>query len=228
MTFRTPMAARPSTLGPARAPIRVTIGELEEADGATRIRQSFVLPHPRAAVWALMSDVETMAPCMPGLILDGAPQGETVAGRLEAKIGPIAASFAGEGIIRPMPAEYRQVIEGRGRDRRSGSRATGSIDYRLSPISDAAGAEQTRVDAVISYTLAGPLAQIGRSGLVRDVVRRIGEAFAQNLDARLADPTADLPRAQLGGLSLMWSILVDRITAFLARLTGTGGPRQQG
>ena len=69
---------------------------------------------------------------MPGLSLAGPPQGDKVAGRLEAKIGPISASFAGEGTIRQIPADYRQVIEGRGGDRRSGSRASGSVDYRLS------------------------------------------------------------------------------------------------
>ena len=110
-------------------------------------------------------------------------------GRLEAKIGPIAASFAGEGTLRQFPAEYRQVIEGRGGDRRSGSRASGSVDYRLTALAGEAGREATRVDVVIGYALTGPLAQIGRSGLVRDLVRRIGEAFAQNLDAQLRDPT---------------------------------------
>jgi carbon-monoxide dehydrogenase small subunit len=201
-----------------RAPIKVTVGELEEADGATRISQSFVLPHPRDAVWALMSDIEKIAPCMPGLVLDGPPQDDKVAGRLGAKIGPITASFAGEGTIRQMTAEFRQVVEGRGADRRSGSRATGSVDWRLSPV----GGEATRVDVVISYALAGALAQIGRSGLVRDVVRRIGETFAQNLDTRLGDPAAELASAQLGGLALLWGILADRVKAVLARLSGAG------
>jgi carbon-monoxide dehydrogenase small subunit len=205
-----------------RAPIKVTVGELEEADGATRISQSFVLPHPRDAVWALMSDIEKIAPCMPGLVLDGPPQGDKVAGRLEAKIGPITASFAGEGTIRQMPAEYRQVVEGRGADRKSGSRATGSVDWRLTPVGGETGGEATRVDVVISYALAGALAQIGRSGLVRDVVRRIGETFAQNLDARLGDPAAELAPAQLGGFALLWGILADRVKAVLARLSGTG------
>ena len=140
------------------------------------------------AVWALMSDVEAVARCMPGLSLDGPPVGDTVSGRLEAKIGPVTASFAGEGTLRQLPAEFRQVIEGRGGDRRSGSRASGSVDYRLSALTDDAGREATRVDVVIGYALTGPLAQIGRAGLVRDLVRRIGEAFAQNLDARLRDP----------------------------------------
>ena len=92
-----------------------------------------------------------------------------VAGRLEAKIGPIAASFAGTATIQRYDGEYRQVVEGRGGDKRSGSLASGSVDYRLSAVTDATGRDATRVDVVISYALAGPLAQVGRSGLVRDL-----------------------------------------------------------
>jgi carbon-monoxide dehydrogenase small subunit len=210
-------APRPSGARAALAPIHVTVSEMEELDGATRIAQSFVLPHGREAVWALMSDVERLARCMPGLVLDGPPQGDKVSGRLEAKIGPIAASFAGEGTVTQVAGEYRQVIEGRGGDRKSGSRVSGSVDYRLSVVAGEAGGEATRVDVVIGYALAGPLAQIGRSGLVRDLVRRIGEAFAQNLDAQLTDPAADMAQAQIGGLSLLFKVLADRVRAWLAR-----------
>jgi carbon-monoxide dehydrogenase small subunit len=197
------------------APIRVTVSELEPAGGATRLSQSFILPHPRDAVWRLMSDVEAVARAMPGLTLAGPPQGDKVAGRLEARIGPIAAGFAGEGTVRQFPAEYRQVVEGRGADRRSGSRASGSVDYRLSAVADEAGRDATRVDGVIAYALTGALAQIGRSGLVRDLVRRIGEAFAQNLDAQLRDPAAALPQTEIGGLALVMQALADRIRALL-------------
>jgi carbon-monoxide dehydrogenase small subunit len=200
-----------------RAPIAVTVGEMQQAGGETRITQSFVLPHARDAVWRLMSDVEAVAPCMPGLALDGPPQGDKVTGRLEARIGPIVARFAGEGTIR-QPQEHRQVVEGRGGDRSSGSRAAGSVDYRLAAVPGDNGAEATRVDVIIAYALTGPLAQFGRSGLVRDLVRRIGEAFAQNLDAKLADPAADVPRASLGGLSLAVQIILDRLRGLVARL----------
>ena len=196
-------------------PIRVTVGHLEEVAGATRISQSFVLPHPREAVWRLMSDVEAVARSMPGLTLAGPPQGGKVAGRLEARIGPIAAGFAGEGTVRQFPGEYRQVVEGRGADRRSGSRASGSVDYHLSAIADEAGRDATRVDVVIAYALTGALAQIGRSGLVRDLARRIGEAFAQNLDAQLRDPAAAPPRTEIGGLALFMQAIADRIRALL-------------
>jgi carbon-monoxide dehydrogenase small subunit len=94
------------------------------------------------------------------------------------------------------------------------------VDYRLQKVADASGTEATRVDVVMSYMLTGPLAQIGRSGMVRDLVRRMGAAFAQNLDAQLRDPAADLPAAPLGGLSLVVRLLADRVHALLARLLG--------
>jgi carbon-monoxide dehydrogenase small subunit len=211
----TPLPLPARRPGSTTAPIRVTVSELEPAGGATRLSQSFILPHPRDAVWRLMSDVEAVARAMPGLTLMRPPQGDKVAGRLEAKIGPISASFAGEGTVQQMPVEFRQIVEGRGGDRRSGSRASGSVDYRLSSVADEAGRDATRVDVVIAYALTGALAQIGRSGLVRDLVRRIGEAFAQNLDAQLRDPAAALPSPEIGGLALLMQALADRIRALL-------------
>ena len=56
--------------GPARAPIAVTVGQITEVDGATCLTQSFVLPHPRDTVWALMSDPVAVAACIPGLSLE--------------------------------------------------------------------------------------------------------------------------------------------------------------
>jgi aerobic carbon-monoxide dehydrogenase small subunit len=222
-TDRRSSPSRPASARPVRAaaqPIEVIVGAIEDRDGATRITQSFVLPHPLDAVWQLMADPEAVARCMPGMSLDGPPEGDKVKGRLEVKIGPISASFAGEGTLRRIPGEHRQIIEGRGGDRKSGSRVSGSVDYRLEEIASAAGAEATRVNVAMSYVLTGPLAQIGRSGMVRDLVRRIGEAFAQNLDAQLHDPAAALPAAQLGGVSLIASVLADRLRALLGFLFG--------
>jgi aerobic carbon-monoxide dehydrogenase small subunit len=205
---------------PKAQPIEVSVGAIEDRDGATRITQSFVLPHPLDAVWQLMADPVAVARSMPGMSLDGPPQGDKLKGRLEVKIGPISASFAGEGTLTQIASVHRQIIEGRGGDRKSGSRVSGSVDYRLERVAGDSGIEATRVDVAMSYVLTGPLAQIGRSGMVRDLVRRIGEAFAQNLDAQLRDPATDLPAAPLGGLSLLVRVLADRLRAVLARLFG--------
>ena len=144
-----------------------------------------------------------------------------------SKIGPIAASFAGEGTVqRSSPPSYRQIIEGRGGDRKQRLARLGQ--RRLSADGRVAGADRRRGHARrcrrSSYALTGPLAQLGRSSLARDLVRRIGEAFAQNLDAELTDPGGAGPRhAELGGLSLIWQVLAARLRAMIGRLSGTRG-----
>ena len=171
-----------------------------------------------------MSDVEAVARCMPGLSLDGPPVGDKVSGRLEAKIGPIAASFAGEGTLRQLPGRVSARSSRAAAATGAAARAPRAASTTGSPRSPARPAgEATRVDVVIGYALTGPLAQIGRAGLVRDLVRRIGEAFAQNLDAQLHDPTSAMPQAQLGGLSLLLQVLADRVRALLSRLAGRRG-----
>ena len=202
----------------SRKPIAVTVGAIEEVDGATRLTQSFVLPHPRDEVWAFMSDPAAVAECIPGMTLGAQQPDGAYPGRMEIALGPIKASFSGTGTVQSHPADFRQVIEGRGGDRRSGSQASGKVDYRLLP----EGADATRVDVAISYVLAGPLAQVGRAGIVRDLVRRVGEAFAAGLDARLAGEAAYMP-ASLGAFTLLLQLAADRVRALIRAVTGGRG-----
>ncbi len=132
--------------------VRVTVGKIEEVDGMVRLAQSFVLEHSRDAVWQLMSEPQSVARAMPGAHLDGPPQDGRITGRLEVKLGPITASFAGEGTVEPFPAEFRQIIRGRGGDRTSGSRVTGSVDYRLFAISPEIPAPLRRASTSSSAT----------------------------------------------------------------------------
>ena len=144
-----------------------------------------MLEHPREAVWRLMADAEAVASCIPGMKLDGPLVDGHASGRMEVALGPIKASFAGQGTVATFPAEYRQVITGKGGDRKSGSNASGEVAYRLRQDAGPRGEEVTRVEVELSYSLTGPLAQFSRSSLVRDLVSRVGESFAQNLDAKL-------------------------------------------
>lgn len=207
-----------SGAGPARPAIAVTVGQITDVGGATCLTQSFVLPHARDIVWGLMSDPVAVAACIPGLSLGEREADGTWPGRMEVALGPIKASFAGVGTIQSFPDAYRQVIEGRGGDKRSGSQAQGRVDYRLVAEGDAT----CRVDVAISYVLAGPLAQVGRSAIVRDLVRRIGQSFAQALDARLSGEDAAPPQP-IGGFGLLAQLLRDRLVALWQGLTGQRG-----
>jgi carbon-monoxide dehydrogenase small subunit len=215
-----PASPLPTQAAP-RTPVRVTTGRIEETDGVIRLSQSFVLEHPREVVWALMSDAESVARCMPGARLDGPPRDGRLTGAIEVRLGPVAARFAGEGTVTQFPSEHRQVIEGRAVDRKGGSRVSGSVEYRLSDLSGAAGGAATRVDVVIGYALAGILAQLGRSTFARNLAQHLGEAFARNIDARLRGPSAGADsEIHVGAMSLLLAARA-RLRAFLARLLGS-------
>jgi carbon-monoxide dehydrogenase small subunit len=194
---------------------------VEEHGGTVRLAQYFVLEHPRERVWALMSDPQAVARCMPGASLDGPPVDGKVNGRIAVRLGPVAATFTGEATVTQFPSEYRQVVEGQGGDRKSGSRVTGSIEYRLAAVPGVGGMEATRVDVVIGYGLTGLLGQLGRSALARDLARHMGEAFAQNVDAHLAGASTPLPdRGELGAFELAFRVFTARIRSFFRRLLG--------
>jgi carbon-monoxide dehydrogenase small subunit len=97
----------------------------------------------------------------------------------------------------------------------------GSVDYRLSEVERPSGSSATRVDVVISYGLTGMLAQIGRSGIARDLARHMGEVFAQNIDATITDP-ASMPAGHGGvsGFSLAFTLFLDRMRALVRRVLG--------
>lgn len=201
---------------PKRAKVRM--GEIRQDGEFTTLTQTITVDHPRDEVWRYMADIEKVATSMPGVTLDGPAQGGRLTGRLSVKLGPISASFSGEADVERIEDEWRGVIDGKGRDMRSASRAKGRVEYRLEEV---ANGDATNIAVSIAYSLAGPLAQFSRGTLVRDLVARLAAAFAQNLEARLSgrgDATAE--PAALDAGSLIFSMLWDRIKTFFGRLVG--------
>ncbi len=202
----------------------VTIGELRQEGEFTTLTQTITVGHAPDEVWRYLADIEKVAACMPGVTLDGPPQDGHVTGRFAVKLGPIHAAFAGEADVTRFDQDQRGVIEGRGRDARSASRAKGRVAYRLQATD---GGSATRIEVTIAYALAGPLAQFSRGALVRDLVARIAGAFAQTLEARLSgrEEEAAAP-TRLDAGALVFAMLWDNISRAFARLFGRRGRTQ--
>lgn len=198
------------------------------------IKQSFVVDHPRIVVWEFFRDVEEVAECMPGATLTAPFDGKRLEGKIGVKLGPISASFAGEGEIERNDETHAGVIRGGGRDSKSGSRAKGEVRYALGE--EKAGAA-TRVDIAIEFTLSGALAQFNRPGLVNDLAGRLTSDFASNLRRRLdaaqapagaiappsgaaAAPSLGRAEREIDAGSLLWKVVWERIKAFLRSLAG--------
>ena len=187
--------------------------------GMTTLAQSFVVRHPRARVWAMFEDVERVAACMPGAALTEPPRDGRLVGRIAIKLGPMGATFAGTATLALDQAAYQGIIAGSGRDNRSATRAKGRVAYRL--IEEGGGAA-TRVEIEVAFSLAGPLAQFSRAGIVTDLAGRLTAAFADNLQARLdaeaSGQAAPAPtEAKLDAVGLLVSVLWARIKALSGR-----------
>ena len=194
------------------------------------LTQSFTVAHPRAVVWAYFADVDAVARCMPGAALSEPVSGNSLKGAIAVKLGPISAAFTGEGEFERDDAGFRGVIRGSGRDNKTGSRAKGEVAYVLA---EEDGGAATRVEVSVAFTLAGPLAQFGRAGIVNDLAARLTAEFASNLEARLDSAAAApaegeaatqeaAPAPELDAGALVFSVIWQRIKRFFARLFGRG------
>ena len=206
-------AAAPTLATPPTA--NVQTGEITRDGKFTKLTQTIEVNHPCDAVWALMADIEKVAKCMPGVSLDGPPEDGHVTGRMLVKLGPVNADLKGEADVSRDAENRTGIIEGKGRDTRSASLASGRVEYELSETADGAG---TLLVVAIAYSLAGPLAQFSRGEIVRDFVTRLSSAFVQNLEATLEGRELDEEAKALDAGSLMASVLWDRVRNFFARL----------
>lgn len=151
-------------------------------DGAMRLHQQFVIHQPIAEVWTVFRDINALVDCMPGAELTSEPEDGYVEGRITAGLGPIRAAFTGVAEITFDEANRSGTVKGSGRDGGTGSGALGGVTFSLHED----GATATRVDVEVAYALSGSLAQFSRGDLVAGVAQALTDAFAANLEARLA------------------------------------------
>jgi carbon-monoxide dehydrogenase small subunit len=180
----------------------------------TSIEEEFTLPFPAEMVWTLMTDLPTIAKCLPSAHISSI-EADRVKGGLSLKFGPMKASFDGVATISTDHRDKSATLNGAGQDRLTQSRATGKITYRIETVET----NQTRVRLSMLYVLQGPLAQFSRSGMVKDFVRRLIMVFAENISMTLRSPEEALSGKQqnLRPISLFFSILFDRFRRLFGR-----------
>ena len=201
-----------------------------------KIKQAFRVERPAAEVWTTLADIPAVARCLPGAEVTADKGGGAYAGKLSVKLGPFSAAFEGEASVARNEAERTGRVEGKGVDRRGGSRSRMTMDYRVLP--DGAG---SRIEIDADIVLAGPIAQFGRIGLMQETASILIKDFAVCLEGRLrakgasratavdnpiAGPIATAPPAVpdtsprppgISVLSLLWRMIVAWVNRVLGR-----------
>lgn len=149
------------------------------------IKQSFTVARPVAEVWALFQNVPAVANCMPGAELLEDKGNGAYRGRVGVKLGPFAASFEGDAQLTTDAADRTGHLEGRGTDKRGGSRSKLVLDYRLAGVGGG-----TKVDINADIQLNGPIAQFGRTGIIRETASVLIRQFAANVESKLIEMPA--------------------------------------
>jgi carbon monoxide dehydrogenase subunit G len=145
-----------------------------------KLDNEFTVGVPIEQAWAVLTDLELIAPCMPGAQLTGVTDG-VYTGKVKIKVGPVSAEYAGTAQFSVKEeTAYRAVIDARGRDSRGNGNATAVISAQL----QAAGAA-TVVSVSTDLTIAGRIAQFG-SGMIKEVSAKLLGQFVTCLEGKLS------------------------------------------
>jgi len=148
------------------------------------LNNDFEVAAPIDLVWSVLTDVERIAPCLPGAQLLEV-EGDEFRGVVKIKVGPITAQYKGAAsFVERDDAGYRAILSAEGRDTRGAGNAAANITAELE-VTDVG----TKVTVTTDLTVTGKVAQFGR-GVMADVSKKLMGQFADNLSALMA-PSSD-------------------------------------
>jgi carbon monoxide dehydrogenase subunit G len=153
------------------------------------LTNDFRVALPVEQAWAVLTDLERIAPCMPGAQLQEI-EGDEYRGIVKIKVGPITAQYKGQAtFVDRDDTNHVAVLRAEGRETRGQGNASATITATLTPDGDG-----TAVSVVTDLTVTGKVAQFGR-GVLADVSAKLLGQFVDSLEQTvLADepvPTAE-------------------------------------
>ena len=155
------------------------------------LHHEFTVPVPAAEAWKILTDLERLAPCLPGAQLTEI-EGDIYRGQVKLKVGPILAQFKGQAsFVSRDDSNFLASLKAEGRDTGGKGNASATITAQLFAV-DAASAKCT-VDTQLN--ISGKVAQFGR-GALADVSDKLLLQFVDNLNKLIASqPTGLAPSA---------------------------------
>ncbi|GAA4528167.1 SRPBCC family protein [Nonomuraea ferruginea] len=152
---------------------------------AMRFEHEFTVPVPIEQAWAVLLDVERVAPCLPGAALDSV-EGQQFTGRMKVKVGPITVTYRGSAAFEDVDKDsHTLTIQASGKEARGSGTAAATVKARLTPVDGA-----TSVTVETSFNVTGRPAQFGR-GVMAEVGAKLIDRFAANLADLFAEPAQE-------------------------------------
>ncbi len=177
---------------------------LEDLPDGITLSKALTIDAEPDAVWKIVRDLPSVVSCIPGAELTQPFEDNTFTGTYVVTLGPMRATFRGNGAYRLDETEKTGRVAGKGKDSISRSSVEGMLIFELQPINE----NQCRLLLEMTYRLKGPLAQFGRKGLVNEIADRVLADAAQNMTALATGHTGPLVSAgSVSGLTLLVAVI---------------------
>lgn len=196
-----------------------------------RLENTFDVPVAPAKAWRILTDVERVAPCVPGARLTEVLDDDAYKGTMQVKLGPVSLAFDGKAqFIERDDNAHTAKLRANGRETRNRGTADADVTFALEPQGDG-----TLVRIETELQLSGPVAQYGRSqGVILSVSEEMIDRFAAALkqdilatdssaasDTQAASPATDTPPPPpASGVSIGIGAVLRMIRRFFAGLFG--------
>lgn len=145
----------------------------------------FTVEVPVAAAWAILTDLQRIAPCLPGAELTEI-DGDIYRGQVKVKVGPILAQFKGQAsFVSRNDAAHTATLKGEGRDATGKGTASALITAQLTAVTPTS----TKCTVHTDLTISGKVAQFGR-GAMADISNKLLEQFSDNLNQLISSGEA--------------------------------------
>lgn len=149
------------------------------------LHHEFTVNVPVDEAWRVLTDLERIAPCLPGAQLTEV-EGDTYRGQVKVKVGPILAQFKGQAsFVSRDDTAHSATLKGEGRDTTGKGNASAMITANLTPVDDSS----TRCEVHTDLSISGKVAQFGR-GALADVSDKLLAQFVDNLNQLIASAPA--------------------------------------
>ncbi|MBP1817553.1 SRPBCC family protein [Mycobacterium sp. OAE908] len=153
------------------------------------LNNEFRVAVPAAKTWEVLTDVQRVAPCLPGATLLTV-DGDEFTGAVKVKVGPITVSYKGNAaFLEKDPTAHRVVLKANGKETRGNGNAAAVVTAQLKDEGDA-----TTVVIKTDLTISGKAAQFGR-GVLGDVAGNLIAQFAKALEADIIGGTPNTTAA---------------------------------
>ena len=152
------------------------------------LNHEFTVNVPVAEAWAILTDLERIAPCLPGAQLTEV-EGDTYRGQVKIKVGPILAQFKGQAsFVSRDDVAHKASLKGEGRDTTGKGNASAIITAELTSVTPTS----TKCTVHTDLSISGKVAQFGR-GALADVSDKLLAQFSENLNQLISAAPAPAP-----------------------------------